>query len=224
MKKNKLDIVYEDKYLIVINKSENLLTIASDKEKEKTLFHQVYLYLKRKNKNNKVFIVHRLDFDTSGLIIFAKDIKTKTILQSNWNKVIRKYIAIVNGKLEKERGTIKSYLKETQTNLVYSSNDSKNGLLAITKYRKVINDDKLSLIEIEIQTGRKNQIRVHMSDLGNPILGDKKYGPKCKEKRMYLHAYYLKFNHPITSKELEFELNVPKDFLLKLKNVNKEIK
>ena len=215
MKKNKLDIVYEDKNIIVINKSENLLTISSDKEKEKTLFHQVSLYLKRKNKNNKVFIVHRLDFDTSGLIIFAKDIKTKTILQSNWNKVIRKYIAIVNGNIDKE-GIIKSYLKETKTKLVYSCNDSKNGLLAITKYRKVINDDKLSLVEIEIQTGRKNQIRVHMSDLGNPILGDKKYGPKCKEKRLYLHAYYLKFNHPITDKIIELELDVPKEFLLKL--------
>ena len=212
MKKNKLDIVYEDKNIIVINKPENLLTIANDKEKDKTLYHQVYLYLKRKNKNNKVFIVHRLDYETSGLIIFAKDIKSKTILQTNWNKVIRKYMAIVNGNIDKE-GEIKSYLKETKTNLVYSTNDSKNGLLAITKYKKVLSNDNLSLIDIDIKTGRKNQIRVHMNDINHSILGDKKYGIKCKEKRMYLHAYYLKFNHPITNKIIELELDVPNSFM-----------
>jgi len=212
MKKNKLNIVYEDKNIIVINKPENLLTIANDKEKDKTLYHQVYLYLKRKNKNNKVFIVHRLDYETSGLIIFAKDIKSKTILQTNWNKVIRKYMAIVNGNIDKE-GEIKSYLKETKTNLVYSTNDSKNGLLAITKYKKVLSNDNLSLIDIDIKTGRKNQIRVHMNDINHSILGDKKYGIKCKEKRMYLHAYYLKFNHPITNKIIELELDVPNSFM-----------
>ena len=216
MKNDRLKIVYEDKYLLIINKPYHLLTIANDKEKENTLYHKVYLYLKRKNKYNKVFIVHRLDYDTSGLIIFAKDPKTKTILQDNWNKVVRKYIAIVNGKLESESGVIKSYLKETKTNLVYSTKDSKNGLLAITNYRKVLENKNLTLVEIEILTGRKNQIRVHMKDIGNPILGDKKYGFKTVEKRMYLHAYYLKFNHPVTEEMIELELDIPKEFLIKL--------
>ena len=215
MKNDKLKIIYEDKYIIVINKPYKMLTIANDKEVENTLFHKVLVYLKRKNKNNKVFIVHRLDFDTSGLIVFAKDLKTKAILQDNWNKVERKYLAILKGKLEHEKGIIKSYLKETKTKLVYSSNDSKNGLLAITNYRKVMEYNNLTLVEISIKTGRKNQIRVHMNDLGNPILGDKKYGNKNKETRMYLDAYYLKFNHPVTGQELEFELDIPKSFLIK---------
>ena len=150
MKNNKLDIVYEDKYLLVINKKENLLIIANDKEKEKTLYHQVSLYLKKKNKNNKVFIVHRLDYETSGLVIFAKTPKVKTILQNNWNNVIRKYIAIVNGVVEKDKGTIESYLKETKNNLVYSINDNKNGMYSLTKYRKVLSNGIYSLLEIEI--------------------------------------------------------------------------
>jgi len=219
MKNDKLKIIFEDKYLIIVNKPYHLLTIANEKEDENTLYHKVYLYLKRKNKNNKVFIVHRLDYDTSGLIIFAKDSKTKTIMQDNWDKVIRKYIAIVNGKLDNEKGVIKSYLKETKTKLVYSTKDSKNGLLAITNYRKVLENNNLTLVEIEILTGRKNQIRVHMSDLGNPILGDKKYGPKTNERRMYLYAYYLMFNHPITNDKIELELDVPKEFLDKLDKV-----
>lgn len=213
MKKNKLNIIYEDKYLLIVSKPAKLLTIGNEKEKENTLYHQVLLYLKQKNKNNKVFIVHRLDFDTSGLIIFAKDTKTKLLLQDNWNKVIRRYMAIVNNKLPKEEDTLKNYLKETKTNLVYVTNDSKNGNLAITSYKKVLEFDKYSLIEIEIKTGRKNQIRVQLSNIGNSILGDKKYGPKTHEQRMYLHAYYLKFNHPVTNQILEFEEEVPTAFL-----------
>ena len=216
MKNDKLKIIYEDKYLIIVDKKEHLLTIANDKERDNTLYHKVYLYLKRKNKNNKIYIVHRLDYDTSGLVVFAKDVKTKTILQENWDKVVRKYLAIVNGKVEKNEGTIKSYLKETKTLLVYSSNDKKNGQLAITNYRKILDYNNLSLLEITLKTGRKNQIRVHMFDLGYSILGDKKYGVKTKEDRLYLHAYYLKFNHPITGQELEFELDIPKKFLIKL--------
>ena len=216
MKNDKLKIIYEDKYLIIVDKKEHLLTIANDKERDNTLYHKVYLYLKRKNKSNKIYIVHRLDYDTSGLVVFAKDVKTKTILQENWDKVVRKYLAIVNGKVEKNEGTIKSYLKETKTLLVYSSNDKKNGQLAITNYRKILDYNNLSLLEITLKTGRKNQIRVHMSDLGYSILGDKKYGVKTKEDRLYLHAYYLKFNHPITGQELEVELDIPKKFLIKL--------
>lgn len=214
MKKDKLDIIYEDKYIIIINKPYKLLTIGNDKEKDNTLYHKVLLYLKRKNKRNKVFIVHRLDYDTSGLIIFAKDSKTKMILQENWNNVIRKYMAIVNGKMEKDKDTLKSFLKETKTNLVYSTN--KDGKLAITNYKTILKTDKYSLLDIMIETGRKNQIRVQLSDINHSIVGDKKYGLKGSLKRMYLHAYYLKFIHPITKENLEFELDVPKEFLFLL--------
>jgi len=215
MKKNdKLKIIFEDKHILIVDKPYNLLTVSNEKESENTLFHKVYLYIKKKNKNQKIFIVHRLDFDTSGLVVFAKSEKIKKIMQDNWDKVIRKYIAIVVGNLEKREGIIKSYLKETKTNLVYSTNDSKNGKLAITSYKKVLANERYTLLDISIKTGRKNQIRVHLNDFGYPILGDKKYSNiKQKAKRMYLHAYYLEFNHPITRELLTFEQDVPNEFV-----------
>ena len=213
-KTDKLKIIYEDKYLLILDKPNNLLTVSNEKESENTLFHKVYLYIKRKNKNQKIFIVHRLDYDTSGLVVFAKSEKVKKILQDNWESVTRKYMAIVHGNLETKSGTIKSYLKMTKTQLVYSTNDSKNGKLAITSYKTILENKKYSLLDIDIKTGRKNQIRVHLNDLGYPILGDKKYSSiKDKAKRMYLHAYYLEFTHPITNNKLKFELDVPTDFL-----------
>ena len=217
MKKDKLKIIYEDNYLLIVDKPYHLLTIGNEKETENTLYHKAYLYLKRKNKNNKIFIVHRLDFDTSGLVVFAKTPKVKTILQDGWNKVTRKYMAIVTGKMEKDEDTLKSYLKETKTKLVYSTN-SKDGKLAITNYKTITNTEKYSFLDIDIKTGRKNQIRVQLKDINHPIIGDKKYGLKGTYKRMYLHAYYLKFTHPITKQILELELVVPKDFLVFMNN------
>lgn len=214
MKKEKLDIVYEDKYIIIVNKPSGLFTISTDKEKIKTLYHQVSLYLKQKHKSNKVFIVHRLDKDTSGLVIFAKSEKTKKILQDNWDSVKREYIALVNGKVLKEKDIIKSYLKETKTLLVYSSNDSKNGKLAITEYERLSFNKDYSLLKINIKTGRKNQIRVHLNDIGHPIVGDKKYG-NIKNKginRLCLHANILEFNHPVTKELLKLESKCPKLF------------
>ena len=210
MKTNKLKIVYEDNDILIVNKPNKMLTISNDKEKEKTLFHQVYLYIKRKNKNNKIFIVHRLDYETSGLVLFGKSLEVKKIMQDNWDKVIRKYMGIVIGKT-KESETIESYLKETKTNLVYVSRDGK---LAITSYKKILENKQFTLLDIDIKTGRKNQIRVQLNSIGNPILGDKKYNPHgIKAKRLYLHAYYLEFYHPRTKKLLKIELDVPKDFL-----------
>ena len=208
-----MDIVYEDKDIIVINKKTHLLTISTENEKEKTLFHQVLMYLKKKNKNNKLFIVHRLDKDTSGLIVFAKSELVKKKLQNNWDNYNRGYVAVVNGIIN-EKGTIKNYLMETKTLLVYATDDSKNGKLAITNYERIANNKRLSLVKIKIKTGRKNQIRVHMNDLGNQIVGDKKYGHIKFDplRRLCLHANYLEFNHPITNKRLVFELPVPKEF------------
>lgn len=213
MKKNKLNIVYEDKDILVINKPTHLLTISTDNEKERTLFHQVYLYLKKKNKNSKVFIVHRLDKDTSGLIVFAKSEKVKKILQNNWEQSVRNYVAVVNGKVLKEKDTIRSYLKETKTLLVYSTSD-KSGDLAITNYQKVMGNKEYTLLSINIKTGRKNQIRVQLNDIGHSIVGDKKYGIKKDPlRRLCLHANYLEFMHPITNKKMVFDIDIPNTFI-----------
>ena len=216
MKKNeKLDIIYEDKWIIIVNKPSHMLTISTDNEKEKTLFHKVMMYEKRKNKNNRVFIVHRLDKDTSGLVLFAKDENVKYKLQNNWdNNVKRGYIAVVNGKT-KNKETLKSYLMETKTLLVYSTKDTKNGKLAITSYEKIKENNRLTLLKIEIKTGRKNQIRVQLSDNGNPIVGDKKYGNIKFDplRRLCLEANYLEFIHPITNKKMVFEIDILKDFM-----------
>lgn len=214
MKKDKLDIVYEDKWLIIINKPSHLLTIGTDSEKEKTLFHKVIMYEKRKNKNNKVFVVHRLDKDTSGLVVFAKNQDIKNKLQNNWEKVNRGYVAIVNGKT-KDKDTLKSYLMETKTLYVYSTQDKKNGKLAITEYEKQAENKKLTLLKIKLKTGRKNQIRVQLNDNGNPIVGDKKYGDIKFDplRRLCLDANFLDFIHPVTRKRILIEKDVPKEFV-----------
>lgn len=216
MKKNRIDIVYEDKSIIVVNKPAHLLTISTDNEKEKTLFHKVISYEKQKNKNNKIFIVHRLDRDTSGLIVFAKSEKVKKILQDNWDKMAktRGYIAVVEGKAEKKKDTIKNWIKERSDFTSYTSDKPSDGKLAITKYELLNTSKSYSLLKIEILTGRKNQIRVHMKDMGNPIIGDKKYGARTNPlKRLGLHANILELEHPITHQILKFESKIPTQFL-----------
>ena len=207
--KKKLEILYEDKFFIIVNKPANLLTISTEKEKERTLFHYVFEYLKKKNKNNKVFIVHRLDKDTSGIVVFAKDEKTKFFMQENWEQIKRNYVAIVNGKVEKNKAILKSYLNETKTHLTYSVND-KNGKLAITEYDKVLENKKYTMLSLNLKTGRKNQIRVQLADMGNPIVGDKKYGIKKDPiRRMALHANYMEFTHPKTKEKIEIDIDIP---------------
>lgn len=213
MKKKKLDILYEDKFIIIINKPPHLLTVSTEKEKEKTLFSYVFDYLKQKNKNNKVFIIHRLDKDTSGIVIFAKDEKTKFYFQDNWDKFKKNYVAVVNGKLKNNRGVLKSYLQETKTHLTYSVND-KNGKLAITEYEKVLENKKYTMLSLNLKTGRKNQIRVQLADIGNPIVGDKKYGLKSDPiRRMALVANTLTFIHPKTNKEIIIDIDIPTSFV-----------
>ena len=211
-KKEKLDILYEDKYLIAVSKPANLLTIGTAKERDNTLYRKVSEYVKKQHKSNKIFIVHRLDKDTSGIILFAKTESIKRQLQQNWGKTKRLYIALVEGKVTKS-GTIKNWLKETKTLMTYSSNKPNDGHLAITKYEPIISTKEYSLLKIEILTGRKNQIRVHMKDIKHPIVGDKKYGStKNPIRRMTLHANYLKFTNPITKKEIELVSNYPEIF------------
>ena len=212
-KKKKLDILYEDKFLIIVNKPANLLTISTEKEKERTLFHYVFDYLKKKNKNNKVFIVHRLDRDTSGIVIFAKDEKTKFYMQENWDKIKRNYVAVVNGIVKKDKDTLKSYLQETKTHLTYSVND-KNGKLAITEYEKVLENKEYTMLSLNLKTGRKNQIRVQLADMGNSIVGDKKYGIKKDPiRRMALVANTLEFIHPKTKVKMFIDIDIPNSFI-----------
>ena len=213
MKKKKLDILYEDKFIIIVNKPSNLLTVATDKEKDRTLYSYVFDYLKQKNKNNKVFIVHRLDKDTSGIVMFAKDEKTKFFLQDNWDKFKRNYVAIVNGKIQNKKGVIKSYLQETKTHLTYSVND-KNGKLAITEYEKILENKQYTMLSLNLKTGRKNQIRVQLADMGNPIVGDKKYGIKKDPiRRMALIANTLEFIHPKTKEKIVIDIDIPNSFI-----------
>lgn len=216
MKKDKLDIVFEDKSILVVNKPSGLLTISTENEKEKTLFHKVFTYLKQKNKNNKVFIVHRLDKDTSGLVVFAKSEQVKRLLQEQWenNSVERKYYAIVHGVVEKKQDTIVSYLKETKTLYTYSSKVKNDGKKAVTNYKKISDNGQYSYLDISISTGRKNQIRVHMQDINHPIVGDRKYGIKDNSRKMLLHAYHLTITHPITKQKLVLTSKEPKVYQL----------
>lgn len=208
------DILFEDEHIIVVNKPSGLLTIATEKEKDKTLYHIVREYLVSKNQYAKVFIVHRLDKDTSGIVVLAKDEKTKNKLQENWNEYVslREYVAVVHGHLKNESDTIIQKLKETKTNLVYPTKDE-DGKEAITKYKVIKESEDYSMVSINIETGRKNQIRVAFQTLRNPIVGDKKYGdPRDKETRLYLHANRLKLYYPELKKDILFETPTPNEF------------
>ena len=214
--KNNLNIIYEDEDIIVINKPYGLLSIATEKEKEYTLYHFVSSYLKTKNKNNKVYIIHRLDKDTSGVVMFAKNLKTKNLFQNNWDSLIRNrcYYAVINGNLDKKEGTIKEYLIENDKSfMVYSTPNKKDGKLAITDYKVLKENKNYSLLDINIKTGRKNQIRVAMKNLGTPIVGDKKYGDgKSLINRMALHQYKLELFDPRTNKKIMFKAEMPTSF------------
>ena len=202
-----IDIIYEDDYFIGINKPSGLLSVPTLKND-----YTAYGILK-KNVKSKLFVLHRLDCDTSGILLFCKNERLKNIMQDNWNDVVLKrgYLAIVVGKVE--CGTIKSYLYEDKNYNVRSSYNKNRGKLAITHYQVIESNDKYSLVQIFIDTGRKNQIRVHMSLIGTPILGDKKYG-NVKSDRLYLHANTFSFIHPITKRETIINC-VPLDFSLK---------
>lgn len=212
-----LEIVFEDKDIIVINKEAGLLTMASNKEKNKTAYYTLSEHVKKANKDNKIYIVHRLDRETSGLILFAKSEEAKNKLQESWNDTIqeRTYIAIVEGKPEQQEGTITSFLTESEKSmLVHSSQDPKKGKKAITHYEVIKYKKGFSLLKVNLETGRKNQIRVHMQDLKHPVIGDKKYGAATSPiDRLGLHAQVIAFNHPYTGKIVRFESAIPKKFL-----------
>ena len=211
-----LDIIYEDNDIIVVNKPPGILSISNSKEKELTLYREVSNYLKKQNK--KVFVIHRLDKDTSGVIMFAKNQKIQKLYQDNWNKlaILREYTSVVYGTTPKE-GHIESYLKQSKDLKVYSSKN-KDGLFSITDYERLKHNDKYSLLKIHISTGRRNQIRCHMSDIGHPLVGDTRYNKKKdKSKRLYLHANKLEVINPLTKKVLTFTCPIPESFYELLK-------
>ncbi len=211
----RLKIVYEDDDIIVVNKGYGLLSMGTDKIKEGTAYSILRDYLKWKDPRNKLFIVHRLDRDTSGLMVFAKSEEAKNRLQHNWNNMVisRKYLAVVEGKPEPEEGVVRSYLAENSRFEVYSTDKPEEGQLAITRYKTLRSRNGYSLMEVSLDTGRKNQIRVHMKDLGHPIAGDRRYGAKSSPiHRMALHAQTLRFVHPMTRKDMNFSTPVPASF------------
>ncbi|MDE6370086.1 MAG: RluA family pseudouridine synthase [Duncaniella sp.] len=211
----RLKIVYEDDDIIVVNKGYGLLSMGNDKVKDGTAYSILKDYLKWQDPRNKLFIVHRLDRDTSGLMVFAKTIEAKERLQHNWNNMVlsRKYLAVVEGRPDPAEGEVRSYLAENSKYEVYSTDNPKEGQLAVTRYRTVKSRNGYSLMEVELDTGRKNQIRVHMKDLGHPIAGDRRYGAGSSPiHRMALHAQTLRFVHPITRQDMNFSTPVPISF------------
>lgn len=213
-------ILHEDDDIIVVNKEASLLTMASKNEKEMTAYRQVTDYVKKTNPRNRIFIVHRLDKDTSGVLLFAKNEKVKESLQSKWNIVVKErvYMALVEGTVKKKEGTISSWLKESKTFKVYSSPSDNGGQHAVTHYKKIQSSKQFSLLEVRLETGRKNQIRVHMEELGHPVVGDKKYGSTLNPiKRLGLHAAALAFIHPQTGQLVRYEAEVPRSFFAKSK-------
>lgn len=216
-----LDIIYEDDDIVVINKPAGLLTIANDKEKKMTAYHFLTEYVRSINPENRIYIIHRLDRDTSGIVMFAKNEEIKNAFQDNWNDLVsyRGYLAIVEGKLSQKSGRIESWLKETTVHFVYSSNKPGDGKKAITNYKVLKENDENSLLQIDLETGRKNQIRVQLKDLGHCVIGDKKYGAKTNPlKRLGLHANKLEFTHPITKKAMSFEAKSSHKFAAFVKN------
>ena len=213
--RSNLPIIYEDDEIIVINKPSGLLSIASDNEKNSTAYRMLSDYVQQKDKHNRIFVVHRLDEDTSGVLMVAKNVKIQQALQEHWNDIVKKrgYYAIVEGVMEKKSDTIKSYLKKNSQNLMYSSKKVGDGQLAITHYKVIKNNDKYSLLDVNIDTGRKNQIRVHLGERGHHIIGDDKYGePANPIKRLGLHAYELDLIHPFTGNLMKFTSPRPKEF------------
>lgn len=229
----RIRLVYEDDDIIVIEKGYGLLSVGNESftpsgevaeqsgPVKETAYSILRDYVKWKDPRNKIFIVHRLDRDTSGLMMFAKNIEAKDAMQHNWDNMVmsRQYVCVVDGEPDPAVGIMRSYLAETSRYEVYSSpTEVKGSKLAVTRYRAVAGNGKHTMLEVELDTGRKNQIRVHMKELGTPISGDRRYGGKpCLAHRLCLHARTLKFVHPVTRKAMEFESVIPQAFFKMVK-------
>ena len=210
-----LSILYEDHDLLVADKRSGLLTVSNEKVRENTAYYLLNNYVRKGNQKsrNRIFIVHRLDRDTSGVMVFAKNENAKRYLQEEWHGFKKKYYAVVHGMLPKKEDIITSYLVENRVHRMYSIDDPKKGKLAKTGYKVLRESKKYSLLEIDLFTGRKNQIRVHFSEKGCPVAGDKIYGGKEKGiKRLTLHAASITILHPCTNEEMTFETKIPAYF------------
>lgn len=207
-----LSILFEDHDIIVVNKAHGLLSVSTDTEKEKTAYFLLTNYVKKGNPRSKarIFIVHRLDRDTSGVLVFAKSEWAKRYLQKNWHEFDKTYFAVVHGGFKVKEGIIESYLEENEKHRVYSVNGPENGRLCKTGYKVLRVSSKYSLLEVQLHTGRKHQIRVHFSENGHPVVGDKMYGRMDKGiRRLALHAASLSFDHPHSKERITFSTTAP---------------
>ena len=211
---NGLAILYEDKDLLVVDKPAGLLTVATAHEKSRTAHSLLteYIRIGCGRSRKQLSIVHRLDRDTSGTLIFAKSEEAMFRLKDRWKQTEKKYLAVVHGRCEKSSETITSYLAEDEDYTVYSTSDSAKGKLSHTAYTVLRVTKRYSLLEVTLLTGRKNQIRVHLAGIGHPIVGDMKYGREDGQHRMALHARSISFDHPFSGKRLSFESVVPEFF------------
>lgn len=207
-------IVYEDKYLIVVEKMPGILSMAGAHTtlNVKTVLDE---YFNRTRQKCRAHVVHRLDRDTSGLMVYAKDMETEQILEHNWHDIVfdRRYVAVVSGEMEEDNGTIANWLKDNKAYVTYSSPVDNGGKYAITHFHTLKRTTDHSLVEYKLETGRKNQIRVHSADMGHPVCGDVKYGNGDDPlHRLCLHAYKLCFYHPMSNQPMEFETLIPLPF------------
>lgn len=207
-------LVYEDRYLVVVEKTEGILSMAAGKQTPnvKSILDGYFLLSRQKCRAH---VVHRLDRDTSGLLIYAKDMQTEQILEHEWHDIVydRRYVAVLSGEMEEDEGTVTGYLKDNKSFITYSSPTDNGGKFAVTHFRTLARTTEHSLVEFKLETGRKNQIRVHAADLGHPVCGDIKYGNGDDPvHRLCLHAYLLCFYHPVTHERMEFETPIPPSF------------
>lgn len=219
---HRMQIVYEDDDIIVVNKGYGLLSVGTGaQQKEETAYGILKDYVKKKHPSNKIFVVHRLDRGTSGLMMFAKSMEAQQAMQHNWKNMVlqRRYVAVVEGNVPDDEGVIKSNLGETSQFEVYSTSDENVGKPATTRYKVLKRGSGRTLMEFSLDTGRKNQIRVHAKQIGHPIVGDRKYGATSSPiNRIALHARTLRFAHPISHRDMNFETPVPTKFMQLIAN------
>ncbi|MGK2945168.1 MAG: RluA family pseudouridine synthase [Desulfuromonadales bacterium] len=211
-----LTLLHEDKDLIVVEKPSGLLTIGTDRDKSRTVHYLLNDYVRKGNpkSRNRVYVVHRLDRDTSGILIFAKSVQAKQFLQEHWEQTDKHYLAIVHGRLEPKEGMISSYLAENTAQKVYSTLNAAKGKLSHTEYKVLQETKGFSLVDIHLLTGRKHQIRVHFADKGHPVAGDTKYGDGgAVSNRLALHGRSISFLHPFNGRKMTFDTGMPEDFV-----------
>jgi RluA family pseudouridine synthase len=208
------DILHEDLDLFVGNKAPGFLTVAALWERVNTVHEALNEYVRKGNSRSTkaVFVVHRLDQATSGILLFAKTEKVQNYLKDNWKTTIKHYYVIVHGHLKEKSGLITSYLQEDEEYVIHSSQTDQSGKLAKTEYTVVKETSHHSLVKVNLLTGRKNQIRVHMADLGHPVVGDTKYGKNDKNKNLMLHSFSIEFTHPHNRQRVRFQAPVPEYF------------